>query len=125
VPLFITGKLTPDSVIAQGTAPHTGGYVDAPGATTFAAGETGWFTMVPTIYNADALGIRPDLVGKRPEAFVLLRREEPRRDPVRVVERAHRLDVDAQFDVAADRDERELVGMRHVESERAVKPSCQ
>ncbi len=64
VPLFKNGKLTPDSVIAQGTAPHTVGYVDAPGATSFAAGETGWFTMVPTIYNADTLGIRPDLVGR-------------------------------------------------------------
>mgnify|MGYP003641156417 FL=1 len=64
VPLFKTGKLLPDSVIAQGTAPHTVGFVDGPGSTTFAAGETGWFTMVPTIYNADTLGIRPDLVGR-------------------------------------------------------------
>jgi putative spermidine/putrescine transport system substrate-binding protein len=64
VPLFKTGKLLPDSVIAQGTAPHTVGYVEAPGDKTFAAGETGWFTMVPTIYNADTLGIRPDLVGR-------------------------------------------------------------
>ena len=64
VPLFKTGKLLPDSVIAQGTAPHTVGYVEAPGDKTFAKGETGWFTMVPTIYNADTLGIRPDLVGR-------------------------------------------------------------
>ena len=64
VPLFKTGKLTPDSVIAQGTAPHTVGYVEGPDSTTFAKGETGWFTMVPTIYNADTLGIRPDLVGR-------------------------------------------------------------
>ena len=64
VPLFKTGKLLPDSVIAQGTAPHTVGFVDGPDSRTFAAGETGWFTMVPTIYNADTLGIRPDLVGR-------------------------------------------------------------
>ncbi len=64
VPLFKTGKLTPDSVIAQGTAPHTVGYVEAPDSKEFAKGETGWFTMVPTIYNADTLGIRPDLVGR-------------------------------------------------------------
>ena len=31
VPLFKTGKLLPDSVIAQGTAPHTVGYVEKPG----------------------------------------------------------------------------------------------
>ena len=40
VPLFKTGKLTPDSVIAQGTAPHTVGFVEAPGDKTFAKGET-------------------------------------------------------------------------------------
>ncbi|WP_176083907.1 PotD/PotF family extracellular solute-binding protein [Martelella sp. HB161492] len=64
VPLFKTGKLTPDSVIAQGTAPHTVGFVEKPGDKTFAPAETGWMTMVPTIYNADTLGIRPDLVGR-------------------------------------------------------------
>jgi putative spermidine/putrescine transport system substrate-binding protein len=64
VPLFITGKLTPESVIAQGTAPHTVGFVEAKDSTTFAAEPTQWFTMVPTIYNADTLGIRPDLVGR-------------------------------------------------------------
>ncbi len=64
VPLFKTGKLLPDSVIAQGTAPHTVGFVDSPDSKEFAKGETGWFTMVPTIYNADTLGIRPDLVGR-------------------------------------------------------------
>lgn len=64
VPLFITGKLTPDSEIAQGTAPHTVGFVEGPDSTTFATEPTGWMTMVPTIYNADTLGIRPDLVGR-------------------------------------------------------------
>ncbi|MCD7110701.1 PotD/PotF family extracellular solute-binding protein [Rhizobium sp. DKSPLA3] len=64
VPLFKTGKLTPDSVIAQGTAPHTVGFVEKAGDKTFAKSETGLFTMVPTIYNADTLGIRPDLVGR-------------------------------------------------------------
>lgn len=64
VPLFITGKMTPESVIAQGTAPHTVGFVETPDAKTFAKEPTGWMTMVPTIYNADTLGIRPDLVGR-------------------------------------------------------------
>ena len=64
VSLFKNGKLKPDSVIAQGTAPHTVGYVEKPGTKTFAKGETEWFTMMPTIYNADTLGIRPDLVGR-------------------------------------------------------------
>jgi putative spermidine/putrescine transport system substrate-binding protein len=64
VPIFTTGKLKPDSVIAQGTAPSKVGFVDTPDSVAFSKGQTGWFTMVPTIYNADTLGIRPDLVGR-------------------------------------------------------------
>ncbi|WP_430225860.1 ABC transporter substrate-binding protein [Paroceanicella profunda] len=64
VGIFKSGKLTPGSVIAQGTAPHTVGFVDGPDGTTFADHETGWMTLIPTIYNADTLGIRPDLIGR-------------------------------------------------------------
>ena len=64
VPLFINGKLNSASEIAQGTAPHTVGFVESKDATTFATQPTEWMTMVPTIYNADTLGIRPDLVGR-------------------------------------------------------------
>jgi len=62
---FKNGKLTPTSKIAQGTAPHTVSFVENPTDRNFAKGETNWYTMVPTIYNADTLGIRPDLI-KRP-----------------------------------------------------------
>ena len=61
---FRDGKLTPDSVIAQGTAPHTVGFVEGPGSTTFSTEDSGWMTLIPTIYNADTLGIRPDLIGR-------------------------------------------------------------
>ena len=64
VGIFKSGKLTPESVIAQGTAPHSVGFVEGPGSTTFATEETGWMTLIPTIYNADTLGIRPDLIGR-------------------------------------------------------------
>ena len=64
VGIFKDGKLTPTSKIAQGTAPHTVSFVDKPGERKFASGMTGWYTMVPTIYNADTLGIRPDLIGR-------------------------------------------------------------
>ena len=64
VPLFINGKLKADSVIAQGTAPHTVGFVEGQDSKKFAKEPTQWMTMVPTIYNADTLGIRPDLVGR-------------------------------------------------------------
>lgn len=62
--LFKNGKLTPESQIAQGTAPHTVGYVEGPDSKKFSAKETNWMTLIPTIYNADTLGIRPDLVGR-------------------------------------------------------------
>ena len=62
--IFRSGKLTPESTIAQGTAPSTVGFVDGPGGTDFVQNESGWMTLIPTIYNADTLGIRPDLIGR-------------------------------------------------------------
>ncbi|MBE0529802.1 MAG: extracellular solute-binding protein [Rhodospirillales bacterium] len=64
VPIFTSGKLTPQSTIAQGTAPHTVGFAKGKNSVEFAAEETGWMTLIPTIYNADTLGIRPDLIEK-------------------------------------------------------------
>jgi len=64
VPIFINGKLTPQSTIAQGTAPHTVGFVEGKDSKKFAKAPTQWMTLIPTIYNADTLGIRPDLVGR-------------------------------------------------------------
>ncbi len=69
VPIFTSGKLKPDSVIAQGTAPNTVSFVEGQGSTKFAKGQTEWFTMIPTIYNADTLGIRPDLVGRKIDSW--------------------------------------------------------
>ena len=59
---FRTGKLTPTSEIAQGTAPHTVGFTTGANGTEFVNEESGWMTLIPTIYNADTLGIRPDLI---------------------------------------------------------------
>lgn len=61
---FRSGKLTPESQIAQGTAPHTVGFVESAESTAFVQEESGWMTLIPTIYNADTLGIRPDLIGR-------------------------------------------------------------
>jgi putative spermidine/putrescine transport system substrate-binding protein len=72
VGIFRNGKLTPDSVIAQGTAPHTVGFVEGVDGTTFAKEETGFMTLIPTIYNADTLGIRPDLIGRPIESWTEL-----------------------------------------------------
>ncbi len=64
VGIFRNGKLTPDSTIAQGTAPHTVGFTEGPDGKGFVDNESGWMTLIPTIYNADTLGIRPDLIGR-------------------------------------------------------------
>ncbi|WP_299615059.1 PotD/PotF family extracellular solute-binding protein [uncultured Tateyamaria sp.] len=64
VGIFRDGKLTPDSTIAQGTAPHSVGFTSGPEGTDFVDNESGWMTLIPTIYNADTLGIRPDLIGR-------------------------------------------------------------
>ncbi len=72
VGIFRDGKLTPESVIAQGTAPHSVGFVDGPGGTSFVAEESGWMTLIPTIYNADTLGIRPDLIPRPIETWAEL-----------------------------------------------------
>ena len=61
---FRSGKLTPESVIAQGTAPHTVGFTTGADGKEFVQEESGWMTLIPTIYNADTLGIRPDLIGR-------------------------------------------------------------
>ena len=64
VPIFTSGKLTPDSKIAQGTAPHTVGFTKGADSSEFASEATDWMTLIPTIYNADTLGIRPDLIDR-------------------------------------------------------------
>lgn len=71
-PIFTTGKLTPESVVAQGTAPSTVGFIAEPGATDFSPEVTNWMTLIPTIYNADTLGIRPDLIGRPIESWAEL-----------------------------------------------------
>ena len=64
VPIFTKGQLTPETPPGQGTTPFSVGYVDGPNGKAFAKGQTEWMTLIPTIYNADTLGIRPDLVGR-------------------------------------------------------------
>ena len=72
VGIFRDGKLTPESTIAQGTAPHSVGFTSGPGGKDFVAEESGWMTLIPTIYNADTLGIRPDLIGRPIESWAEL-----------------------------------------------------
>jgi putative spermidine/putrescine transport system substrate-binding protein len=45
-------------------APYTVLYATGPDGQKFANGPTEWVTGIPTITNADTLGIRPDLIGR-------------------------------------------------------------
>ena len=65
-PVFTKGELPNGKKIGgQGTAPWKVMYVEGPGSTRFSAKPTEFVTLIPTVYNADTLGIRPDLI-KRP-----------------------------------------------------------
>ena len=64
-PLMRDGKNFDGSdLIRQGTVPFEVLYTDDPDSKEFADGKTDWATLVPTIYNADTLGLRPDLIGR-------------------------------------------------------------
>ena len=63
--LFTKGEVAGKKVGDQGTAPKKVMYLDKPDAKTFSATPTQFMTLIPTVYNADTLGIRPDLI-KRP-----------------------------------------------------------
>ena len=65
-PVFTKGQLPNGKVIGdQGTAPKKVMFVEGPHSTKFSTTPTEWVTLIPTVYNADTLGIRPDLI-KRP-----------------------------------------------------------
>ena len=70
VPIFTKGTY-PDGrkVSNQGVLPYEVQYVKGPGAKEFAKGPTRWITGIPTVYNADTLGIRPDLVKRKIESW--------------------------------------------------------
>ncbi len=64
-PVFTRGEVAGKTIGDQGTAPKKVFYLEGQNAKTFAGQATEWITLIPTTYNADTLGIRPDLI-KRP-----------------------------------------------------------
>jgi putative spermidine/putrescine transport system substrate-binding protein len=63
--LFTKGEVAGKKVGDQGTAPKKTIYMEKADAKGFAKEPTRFMTLIPTVYNADTLGIRPDLI-KRP-----------------------------------------------------------
>src|SRR5947199_5334 len=64
-PLFTRGVIGDKKVGDQGTAPKKVIFLEGEKSKVFAKQPTQWMSLIPTVYNADTLGIRPDLV-KRP-----------------------------------------------------------
>ncbi len=66
VPIFTKGEY-PDGrkVSTQGTLPYKVQYLESRDAKTFAKHPTDLLSGIPTVFNADTLGMRPDLI-KRP-----------------------------------------------------------
>ena len=65
-PVFTKGQLPNGKKIGdQGTAPWKVLYLESAGSKVFSKTPTDFVTLIPTVYNADTLGIRPDLI-KRP-----------------------------------------------------------
>ena len=66
VPIFTKGEYPGGGKVSrQGILPYEVQYVAAAGAKEFHDGPTDWATGIPTVFNADTLGIRPDII-KRP-----------------------------------------------------------
>ena len=66
-PIFTTGELYPGAKVntSEGTAPRKVMFVKDQNSREFASEPTNWATLIPFQYNADTLGYRPDLTGRK------------------------------------------------------------
>ena len=67
-PLYTEGIFAGKEVSREGDSPYEFMYREAIDGTTFHDGPTEWATFLPGVYNADTLGIRPDLSAARSPA---------------------------------------------------------
>jgi len=73
VPIFTQGKLPDGKPVAmQGISPIKVAYLTADKSKEFSKGPSQWMTVIPTVYNADTLGIRPDLIGQPIDSWAQL-----------------------------------------------------
>lgn len=71
-PVFTKGELGGKKIGAQGTAPWEVLYLAGNKSKEFSPEPTEWISLIPTTYNADTLGIRPDLIGRPIESWAEL-----------------------------------------------------
>src|SRR5216684_2832456 len=73
VPIFTKGELPNGKKVAmEGIAPIKVAYLTAEKSKEFASEPSQWMTVIPTVYNADTLGIRPDLINRPIESWAEL-----------------------------------------------------
>ena len=63
-PIYTEGRFAGADVSREGDSPFEIMYRESKDATSFHDGPTQWATFMPGVYNADTLGIRPDLIGR-------------------------------------------------------------
>ncbi len=69
-PIFTKGELPDGKKIGdQGTAPKKVFWLEGAKGKKFASDASGYITLIPTVYNADTLGIRPDLINRPIESW--------------------------------------------------------
>jgi putative spermidine/putrescine transport system substrate-binding protein len=70
LPLFTKGEYADGrKVSTQGTSPMKVQYYDSAEGKKFATQPTEWLTGIPTMFNADTLGVRPDLISRPVESW--------------------------------------------------------
>lgn len=68
-PIYTQGQFEGSEVSREGDSPFEFMYREAKDGRTFHDGVTDWATFMPGVYNADTLGIRPDLIGRPVESW--------------------------------------------------------
>ncbi len=63
-PIYAKGEFLGKQVSRVGISPYEVMYLPGKEANTFADGPTEWASMIPGVFNADTLGIRPDLINR-------------------------------------------------------------
>lgn len=71
-PIYTTGQFAGAEVSREGDSPFEFMYRDSVDGTSFHDGPTEWATFMPGVYNADTLGIRPDLIGRPVDSWAEL-----------------------------------------------------
>jgi putative spermidine/putrescine transport system substrate-binding protein len=76
LPLFTEGTFGGTPVSRQGVSPFEVMFFAEEEARSLAESATDWATMVPTVFNADTLGIQPEAIGRPVEHWHELLNEE-------------------------------------------------